>query len=78
MSRTTLTDDDEGKEVRSADGELLGRVASVDGATAQIDAEDDGPSLSELGWANSEGESFPLDEDNVAEVTDETVRLAER
>jgi len=75
MGRTTLTDDEE-REVRSADGELLGRVGRR--GDTRIDAEDDGPSLSEFGRANPGDESFSPDEGNVAEVTDETVWLAER
>jgi hypothetical protein len=75
MGRTTLTDDEE-KEIRSADGELLGRVGRRGDRTDRRR----GRRSVALGARPGElrGESFPLDEDNVAEVIDETVWLAER
>lgn len=74
---SSLTDDDVGKPVKSADGETLGTVATVDAATAHVDPK---PDMTEsikavLDWEPSSGDIVPLEDDAIDEVTDDAVRL---
>ena len=75
--RVELTSSDEGKDVLGPNGQLLGRIVRVEGGTAEVETDpaSDDPILTQLGWANSGGETFPLQVRNVAEVTDDAVRL---
>ncbi|WP_254536461.1 PRC-barrel domain containing protein [Halomarina litorea] len=75
MDRIELTGDDEGKDVLSPDGQLLGRIARVEDGTATVETDPaaDDPVLTQLGWANDSGETFPLQSQQVAEVTDDGV-----
>ncbi|MFC6725890.1 PRC-barrel domain containing protein [Halobium palmae] len=70
-------DSDEGKEVVDADGDTVGRVVSVEHGTAHVDP-DPGITetvMSKLGWGDSDEETYILQEANVAEITDDEVRL---
>lgn len=74
---SSLTDDDVGKPVESADGETLGTVATVDATTAHVDPK---PDMTEsikavLDWEPSSGDIVPLETDSIDEITDDAVRL---
>ncbi len=71
-----ITDADEGKPVVHGE-DKLGIVATVDHGTAHIEPD---PGLTDkikarLGWAETDEETYPLQEETVAEVTDDEVRL---
>lgn len=76
--RTGLTEDDEGKPVVDAGGEAVGMVEEVSGNTAYIDPE---PGLVDrikttLGWGDADEENYPIDDENIDQVTDDEVRLS--
>jgi hypothetical protein len=76
-SNTTFTESDEGKTVVNQNSETVGRVVEVDGNRAYVDPD---PSvtdavMSKLGWGSRDEESYPLDPDSVASITDDEVRL---
>lgn len=75
---TILTKDDEGKTVKHADGDEVGRVIEVENGTAHIEPD---PSLadtirSKLGWAESGEDTYQLNVDSVESVTDDAIRLS--
>lgn len=75
-SRTTITEDDEGKPVVVGD-ETVGRVMSVKGGTAYV-APDPGVTetvLSKLGWSEASEEDYPLQEEAIETITDDEIRL---
>lgn len=77
MSTAQLTADDEGKRVVSTDGEKIGMITEVRGGTAYVDPD---PGMFEsvkakLDWGDTGEDSYPLNTDDVAEVTDDEVRL---
>ena len=59
------------------DGRLLGRIERVEAGTATVETDpaSDDPILTRLGWANSSGETLPLEFQQVAERTDGAVVL---
>lgn len=74
----TITENDEGKPVVHGT-ETIGRVVSVDHGTAYVDPD---PGVtdtvkSKLGWADKDEETYPLQEANVARVTDDEIQLDE-
>lgn len=77
MSTAQLTEDDEGKRVVSTDGEKIGIIAEVRGGTAYVDAD---PGMfdtikAKLNWGDIDQDTYPLNADDVARVTDDEVRL---
>lgn len=77
MSSARITDDDEGKQVVTSDGDQVGIVQEVRGGTAYVDPD---PNMLEqvkakLDWGDVDEDTYPLDESNVAEVTDDEIRL---
>lgn len=75
--RSVLTDDDEGKAVVSS-GEKIGLITEVDDNIGYVDPD---PGLadrisSRLGWTDKNDKDFHLGSDQVAEITDDEVRLA--
>lgn len=75
--RTVLTEEDEGKPVVDASGDTLGMIEEVRGETAYIDPD---PGIvdrikSKLGWGEADEDDYPLDQENVARVTDDEVEL---
>ncbi|MDG5760016.1 hypothetical protein QA600_11760 [Natronococcus sp. A-GB1] len=75
---TQLTENDVGKPVETADGERVGVVVSLEGATAEIDH--DSGALESLRGAlgqnvDTDAETVSFGEDDVGGITDETVRL---
>jgi hypothetical protein len=78
-TRTDITEDEEGKQVVGPDGEEVGRIVTVEHGTAHVDPD---PGItdtvkSKLGWADTDEETYPLQEASVSEVTDDEVRLRE-
>lgn len=73
-----LTEDDVGKPVETADGERVGVVASLEGATAEIDH--DSGALESLRGAlgqnvDPDDDTVSFGEDDIGEIIDGTVRL---
>ena len=77
MATVNLTDDDEGKRVITMDGDEIGMVAEVRGGTAYVEPD---PGMfdrikSELDWGDAGEDTYPIDSDDISEVTDDEVRL---
>ena len=73
----TLSDDDEGKRVVSADGDEVGMVESVEGTTAYVDPD---PGItdsikSKLGWGDADEDTYALSDDDIEAITDDEIRL---
>lgn len=76
MART-FTEEDEGKPV-IAGGQQIGTLVAVEAGQAYVDPD---PSIAEslmakLGWEEADADTYPIDEDSVAAVTDDEIRLA--
>ncbi|QLG47543.1 hypothetical protein [Natrinema halophilum] len=72
-----FSDDDTGKRVVNADGDKIGIVADVDHGTAHVEPD---PGITDtikakLGWGDTGEDTYPLQEESVARVTDDEVRL---
>jgi hypothetical protein len=77
MSTTQLTEDDEGKPVVSGDGDEIGMITEVRGGTAHVDPD---PGMfdsvkAKLDWGDAGEDTYPLEADKVADVTDDEVRI---
>lgn len=77
MAMTQLTEDDEGKRVVTMDGDEVGMIAEVSGGQAYVDPD---PGLldaikAKLDWGDAAGDTYPLVEDDIEEVTDDEVRI---
>jgi len=77
--RDTITTEDESKPVVNATGERVGRIIAAEDGVASVDPD---PGLTEtflsmLGWAESQGDSYALNSEAVAEVTENEIRLKE-
>ena len=76
MVQTTIDESAEGKQVvRGTD--TVGRVVEVRHGTAYVDP-DPGITdtlMSKLGWADADEDTYPLQEESIAEVTDDEIRL---
>jgi len=75
---TELTENDEGKPVKTADGEQIGMISGVRGGTAYV-APDAGITdriKSMLGWEDVEEDDYALAESEIDTVTDDEVRLS--
>ncbi|WP_081661438.1 hypothetical protein [Halopiger djelfimassiliensis] len=73
----SITDDDVGKRVENADGEVVGVVASVDEGIAHVRPKPGAVESikSSLGWESRADDPLPLDPDAIRAVTDDAVRL---
>jgi len=75
---TELTENDEGKPVKTADGEQIGMISGVRGGTAYVDP-DAGITdriKSMLGWEDVDEDDYALAESEIDTVTDDEVRLS--
>lgn len=77
MSTATLTEDDEGKRVVTTDGDEVGIVAEVRGGSAYVEPD---PGMfdtikAKLDWGDAGEDTYPVGTDDIAEVTDNEVRL---
>jgi sporulation protein YlmC with PRC-barrel domain len=78
QDNVTLTEDDEGKNVITSDGDQVGRVVEVRHGTAQVDPD---PGLtdtirSKLGWGEGDEDSYQLDSPSIKSVTDMEIHLS--
>lgn len=76
----TFTQADEGKAVVDATGEDVGIVTDIEHGTAHVDPD---PGItdsikSKLGWGDRTEDTYPLQEERVASVTDDEIRLESR
>ncbi len=74
---TQITDDDEGKKVVDNSGDQVGIVSDVQHGTAHVDPD---PGItdkvkSKLGWGDRDEDTYPLQDEMIASVTDDEVRL---
>lgn len=78
MSSIQLTDADEGKKLVSQSGDEIGVITEVRDGTAQVDPDPDmiDNIKSKLGWGDTDEETYPVSGDDVAEVTEDEVRLS--
>ncbi|WP_262175066.1 PRC-barrel domain containing protein [Haloarcula laminariae] len=77
MAQTQLTEADEGKKVVNHDGDEIGVISGFRGGQAYVDP-DSGMTdkiMSSLGWNEVDDDDYALNPDQVAEVTDDEVRL---
>ena len=77
MPSIQLTEADEGKRLVTESGDEVGMITEVRGGTGYVDPD---PGVfdsikSKLGWADVDEDTYPLSGDDVAEVTDDRVRL---
>lgn len=77
MAVIEFTKDDVGKSVIAGGKERIGRIVETRGGTAYVDPDPDVADTirSELGWSDVDEETYPLNGDDVTEVTDDEVRL---
>jgi hypothetical protein len=79
MQTVQFTDEDVGKSVVNGDGDEVGIISAVEHGTAYVDPD---PGITTkittaLGWEDIDDEDgYPLQEEAVATVTDDEVRLA--
>ena len=74
---STITDDAVGRDVVDADGDKIGIVSAVEHGTARVEPD---PGLTDklkasLGWEDTDEETFPLQEESIASVTDDAIHL---
>ncbi|WP_324663567.1 PRC-barrel domain containing protein [Haloarcula sediminis] len=77
MADSQLTETDEGKKVVNHDGDQIGVISGFRGGEAYVDP-DAGMTdkiMSSLGWNDVGEDDYALSSDQVAEVTDDEVRL---
>lgn len=77
--RTTAREDDEGKPVRNAAGETVGRVMAVEQGKIHVNPD---PGLSDnirtsLGWEMDDEDTYVLTANSIEEITDDEVHLSE-
>lgn len=77
MTRQTITSDDVGKQVVSADGSVVGRLVEVEDGRGYVLPD---PGLvdtirAKLGWSTRTEGAHPLDEGSVETITDDAVHL---
>jgi hypothetical protein len=75
----TISKSDEGKEVRDANGELLGLVTEIDGEQAYIDPD---PDLIDgirtlVNQGDADEDALSVHEEAIDEVTDDAIHLEE-
>lgn len=68
---------DRGKNVLTADGEMVGTVEDIEGSNAHVkpEASLDQSIRSKLGWTSEGEEVYELNHSSVSEITDTEVRL---
>ena len=77
MAEMSYTDEDVGKDVVNATGDKIGVVAEVRSGTAYVDPDPDmfDTVKAKLGWEDVGEDAYPLQNDQVSEVTDDEIRL---
>lgn len=72
-----LSNEEEGKAVVNKEGTKLGMVTQVEGDRAHVDP-DPGVSdtiKSKLGWSDTDGDTYPIQESDIESIDDDKVRL---
>lgn len=79
MEPVSFDDDDMGKPVVNDNGEKIGMVVEVRHETAYVDPDPGAfdKIQSKLGWEGADDEAYPLQDEQVALVTDDEVHLGE-
>ena len=74
---TTLTESDQGKQVKNADGKTVGRVIEVKNNRAHVEPDPDLTDTirSKLGWGGSDEDTYRLDSSHIDTVTGDEIRL---
>lgn len=77
MTLTSITHDDIGKDVVTADGEKIGMISAIEDDVVFVDTE---PGIADritakLGWDAIDEDDYRLTEDQIDAVTDDAVRL---
>lgn len=77
MTLTSITQDDIGKDVVTADGEKIGIISGIEDDTVFVEPE---PGIADritakLGWEAIDEDDYRLTEDQIDAVTDDAVRL---
>lgn len=77
MATTTITNDEEGKDVVDGTGEKIGIVAGIREGTPYVDPDPDVTDRFKtmLGMEDVDEDDYPLDTSMIAEITDDEVRL---
>ena len=77
MADLEFTEHDEGKRVVDAEGDTIGLVSEVRAQTAYVDPDPDlmDRVRSKLGWGEADEESYPLDKDDVVDITDDEITV---
>lgn len=77
MAETTYTDEEVGKYVVTADGDRVGTVTAVRHGTPYIDPDPDvfDRIKAAMGWEDVDDDTYPLQEEEVDEITNEEIRL---
>lgn len=78
MPSIRLTEADEGKRLVSQSGDDIGVITEVRDGTAHVDPNPDviDSIKSKLGWGDKDEDTYPVSGDDVAEVTQDKVRLS--
>jgi hypothetical protein len=78
MADSKLTEADEGKKVVNHDGDEIGVISDFRGGQAYVnpDAGMTDKIMSSLGWSDADEGDYALNDDHIAEVTDNEVRLS--
>lgn len=73
-----FTEADQGKRVVNEQGNTVGVIESVERGEAHVNPDPDlGDTIrSKLGWGESKEDTYRLDRQNVATITDDEVRLS--
>lgn len=79
MDSVPFDSDDVGKPVVNEDDEEIGIVVDVRNETAYVEPDPDtfDTIRAKLGWEDTDEDSYPLQDGQVAVVTDEAVRLGD-
>lgn len=72
-----FTSDDKGKEVMTADGDMVGTIDRASGSSAHVrpDEELSRSIRRRLGWTEEGSETYRLEKSKVDRITDDEVRL---
>ncbi|MDZ5809930.1 PRC-barrel domain containing protein [Halorubrum sp. AD140] len=78
QDKSTLTADDEGKNVINSEGDQVGRVIKVEHGSAHVDPD---PGLtdtlrSKLGWGKDDEDNYLLDSSSIERISDDEIHLS--
>ncbi|WP_232688474.1 PRC-barrel domain containing protein [Halobacterium zhouii] len=79
MDPVSFDDEDVGKTVVNDDGEEIGLVVEIRHGTAYVEPDPDGfdKVKSKLGWEDTDEEAYPLQDGQVALMTEDEIHLGE-